>query len=93
MKKKLSFLERAAAVPHMVWAVMFIVAPLLFVAYFAFTDAGGGFTFSNIELLSSYSHIFLVSICFSLVATFSACSLDTPLRFSCQEQSPRRKNC
>ena len=58
MKKKLSFLERAAAVPHMVWAVMFIVAPLLIVAFFAFTDTKGGFTLSNIQSLVSYSHIF-----------------------------------
>ena len=88
MKKKLSFLERAAAVPHMVWAVMFIVAPLLFVAYFAFTDAGGGFTFSNIELLSSYSHIFLVSICFSLVATFFCLLIGYPLAFFMSRAKP-----
>ena len=36
MKKKLSLLERMAAVPHMVWIVLFIVAPMLFVLYFAF---------------------------------------------------------
>ena len=88
MKKKLSFLERAAAVPHMVWAVMFIVAPLLFVAYFAFTDVGGGFTFSNIELLSSYSHIFLVSICFSLVATFFCLLIGYPLAFFMSRAKP-----
>jgi spermidine/putrescine transport system permease protein len=88
MKKKLSFLERAAAVPHMVWAVMFIVAPLLFVAYFAFTDVGGSFTFSNVELLSSYSHIFLVSICFSLVATFFCLLIGYPLAFFMSRAKP-----
>ena len=88
MKKKLSFLERAAAVPHMVWAVMFIVAPLLFVAYFAFTDTNGSFTFSNVELLSSYSHIFLVSICFSLVATFFCLLIGYPLAFFMSRAKP-----
>ena len=81
MKKKLSFLERAAAVPHGVWAVMFIVAPLLIVAYFAFTDTKGSFTLSNIQLLSSYSHIFFLSICFSLVATFFCLLIGYPLAF------------
>ena len=82
MKKKLSFLERAAAVPHAAWAVMFIVAPLLFVAFFAFTDSETGhFTFANIGNLSSYSHIFLVSICFALVATFFCLLIGYPLAF------------
>ena len=81
-KKKLSFLERAAAVPHLVWAVMFIVAPLIFVAFFAFTDSEtGSFSFSNISSLSSYSHIFLVSICFALVATFFCLLIGYPLAF------------
>ena len=81
-KKKLSFLERAAAVPHLVWAVMFIVAPLIFVAFFAFTDSEtGSFSFSNVGALSSYSHIFLVSICFALVATFFCLLIGYPLAF------------
>ena len=63
MKKKLSFLERAAAVPHMVWVVLFIVAPLLFVAYFAFTDnKTGQLSFGNIAALSSYGNDVKVEI-------------------------------
>ena len=82
MKKKLSFLERAAAVPHLVGAVMFIVAPLIFVAFFAFTDSKSGeLSFANIGALSSYSHIFLVSICFALVATFFCLLIGYPLAF------------
>ena len=69
MRGKRSFLEKAAAVPHAVWIALFVIGPLLFVLYFAFTDTKGSFSFSNIELLSSYSHIFFLSICFSLVAT------------------------
>ena len=88
MKKKLSFLERAAAVPHMVWALIFIIGPLLFVAYFAFTNTKGEFSFSNIELLSSYSHIFLVSICFSLVATFFCLLIGYPLAFVMSRSKP-----
>ena len=82
MKKKLSFLERAAAVPHMVWVVLFIVAPLLFVAYFAFTDnKTGQLSFGNIAALSSYGEIFFTSICFALVATFCCLIIGYPLAF------------
>ena len=36
-----SWLSRVAAAPHIVWSLLFIVAPLMFVAYFAFTDTSG----------------------------------------------------
>ena len=38
MTKKNNILKQAAAYPHIVWAVLFIIAPLLFVAYYAFTN-------------------------------------------------------
>ena len=37
MNKKRSLLRTAAAYPHMVWSVLFIVAPLIFVLYYALT--------------------------------------------------------
>ena len=81
MKGKRSLLEKAAAVPHALWIVLFILGPLLFVLYFAFTDTKGSFSFSNIELLSSYSHIFFLSICFALVATAFCLLIGYPLAF------------
>ena len=88
MKQKRSLLERAAAVPHMVWAVLFIVGPLLFVLYFAFTDTKGNFSLSNIELLSSYSHIFFLSICFALVATAFCLLIGYPLAMTMARAKP-----
>ena len=81
MKQRRSLLEKAAAVPHAVWITLFVVGPLLFVLYFAFTDTKGSFSFSNIELLSSYSHIFFLSICFALVATAFCLLIGYPLAF------------
>ena len=54
-----------AAAPHIVWMIMFIVAPMLFVLYFAFTDGKGNFTFDNILSLSRYSNVFVLSIAFA----------------------------
>ena len=81
MKQRRSLLEKAAAVPHAVWISLFVIGPLLFVLYFAFTDTKGSFSFSNIELLSSYSHIFFLSICFALVATAFCLVIGYPLAF------------
>ena len=86
--KKRSFLESFAAVPHTVWAILFILAPLLFVAYFAFTDAYGQFTFDNITMLSSYTHIFVLSICFALIATAICLLIGYPLAFFISQLKP-----
>lgn len=88
MKQARSIMERVAVVPHSVWVVLFIVAPLLFVIYFAFTDAKGNFSFSNIEMLSSYSHIFFLSICFALVATAICLLIGYPLAFVMARSKP-----
>ena len=69
MKNKRSAFERVASSPYIVWSAIFIIAPLLFVAYFAFTDRDGNFTFENILSLSSYSETFIMSLGFSLIAT------------------------
>ncbi len=68
---KRSFIERAAAAPHIVWSVLFIIAPLLFVVYYSFTDLDGNFTFENIERLwnGDYLLILLNSLCLALIAT------------------------
>lgn len=88
MKQKRSLLEKAAAVPHIVWVVLFILGPLLFVLYFAFTDTKGEPTLSNIELLGSYSHIFFLSICFALVATAFCLLIGYPLAFVMARAKP-----
>ena len=91
MKDKRSLLEKAATVPHIVWVALFILGPLVFVLYFAFTDTSGQFTLANIELLSSYSHIFFLSICFALVATAICLVLGYPLAFVMARAKPSRQ--
>ena len=88
MKRKLSLMERIAAIPHMVWAFIFIIGPLLFVVYYAFTDADGKFTFSNISQLSAYSHIFFISIAFALVATVFCLLIGYPLAYAMVRAKP-----
>ena len=71
MKKK-SLMQSRVAAPHIVWSVLFIVAPLLIVAYYAFTTAEGNFTLENMFALSEHSHTFAMSIAMSVIATLSA---------------------
>ena len=39
---------RAALAPYSIWALLFVVVPLVFVAYYAFTDNQFGFTTENV---------------------------------------------
>ena len=88
MRKK-SFFQKAAAVPHIAWVIMFIAAPMLFVLYFALTDAEGKFSFSNIAELSKYGNVFILSIAFALIATVICLLIGYPLAYFMSRQSER----
>ena len=91
MKKTRSLFERIAGAPYTVWAILFIVAPLLFVLYFAFTDGNGEFTFENIMSLSQYSGTFVMSLGFSLIATTVCLLIGYPLAYCMSKTSERTR--
>lgn len=88
MRKK-TFFEGFAAVPHVVWIILCVVLPLVFVVYFAFTDSSGAFSFENIGNLSRYGHIFLLSICFALISTVLCLLIGYPLAYFMSRLKPR----
>ena len=92
MKKGRSVFERIAGAPYMVWSALFIIAPLLFVVYFAFTDRNGNFTFDNIMSLSSYSDTFVMSLGFSLIATTVCLLIGYPLAYCMAKTSERTRS-
>ena len=84
-----SIFQKIAVVPHVVWTVMFIVAPMLFVLYFAFTDENGHFSFSNIAHLSQYTNVFILSIAFALIATVVCLLIGYPLAYFMSRRSAK----
>ena len=44
-KSKLSFFTDK---PYLIWAILFIIAPLLMVAYYALTDKTGAFSLASV---------------------------------------------
>ena len=84
-----SVFQRMAAAPHIVWAVMFIVAPMLFVIYFAFTDEKGVFSWSNFASLAQYSNVFILSIAFALIATVICLLIGYPLAYFMSKTKPK----
>jgi spermidine/putrescine transport system permease protein len=47
-QEKLYRMHRAALTPYSIWALLFILVPLVFIAYYAFTDNSFAFTTENI---------------------------------------------
>ena len=90
--KKRSFFEHIATAPYVFWASIFIIGPLLVVLYFAFTDQEGKFTFQNILSLSSYSHTFIMSLGFALIATVICLLIGYPLAYCMSRMSERARN-
>lgn len=90
MKKK-SFFEHIATAPYVFWASIFIIGPLLVVLYFAFTNQEGKLTFENILSLSSYSHTFIMSLGFALIATVICLIIGYPLAYCMSRMSERAR--
>lgn len=81
LNKTHSLSGKLAAYPHIVWMVLFIVMPLIFVLYFAFTTADGSFTLDNIFALKEHAHTFMLSVSLSVIATFFCFLFGYPLAY------------
>ena len=86
-----SMFRRMAAAPHIVWMIMFIAAPMLFVLYFAFTDESGTFTLSNVTSLGKYTNVFTLSIAFALIATVICLIIGYPLAYFMSQARPKTR--
>ena len=92
-KKGQSLLRSAAAAPHIMWAIMFIVLPLIIVIFYAFTgeneEGRTVLSFENILALPDYAPIFGVSIELSVIATFICLLLGYPMAYIIAKMSPK----
>ena len=81
MKRGLA--QRSVIAPHIVWSVIFIIAPLLFMLFYAFTGDDGSFTFENVSRLftGNYVLIFVNSLCLALIATVICLIIAYPLAY------------
>ncbi len=83
------------ASPHIVWCVLFMIAPLFFVAYYAFTDKTGAFTFDNFfEIFTSpaYSETLLVSVYYAFLATIVCLLVAYPLAYFLSQMKARHQS-
>lgn len=66
---KNSFSKKLVDKPYIIWSVLFIIAPLIMVIYYAFTDTSGAFSLESIKVLPEYTSTILLSILYGIAAT------------------------
>ncbi len=92
MKKKSSLMTHIAGSPYIVWAVLFIIVPLCMVAYYAFTDKNGNFTFDNMLSIGKYTDTIVLSIWLGLLATVISLVIAYPLAMIMASKGPEKQS-
>ena len=80
--------------PHGLWCLLFILAPLVFVVYYTFTDPSGSFTMANLrEVFSSaYLKVLKRSVVLALESTAICLLLAYPLSLAITKLKPRNQS-
>ncbi len=88
--KRTSLLQRFVAAPYTVWSVLFIVIPLIMVAFYTFTDGDGCFSTVNIAKLveKEYLSIFGRSIAYAFISTVVCLVVAFPLAYFISQTKP-----
>ncbi len=76
-----SALKSLINAPYLLWSVLFIIAPMIMVVYYAFTDRNGTWTLANITALGAYSQTFIRSIWYAFIATVICLVLAYPIAY------------
>ena len=84
--------SKLLSAPYSVWVTIFIVLPMLLVAWFAFTNGEGRFTLENILSVGQYSNVFLRSIWLGALATAISLVLGYPLAYIIAKMAPKRQS-
>ncbi len=82
--RKLMFTRKQLAVPYVMFLLCFVVAPLIVVFYYAFTDAAGHFSLTNyINFFTDRNTIgtLVYSFCLSITATAVCLIIAYPLAY------------
>ncbi len=84
--------SKILSAPYTVWMVIFILVPVLLVAYFAFTNKSGEFTVENILHVGQYSNVFIRSIWMGAAATIISLIIGYPLAYIISKMKAKTQN-
>ena len=89
--KNRTLASKLVAIPHYIWTLLFIIAPLVMVIYYAFTDRNGDFTFENIKAMgySTYVNVFLRSLWYGIIVTAVCLVIAYPFAYIISKCAPK----
>ena len=82
-------MKKYMAYPYGVWMLILIIAPILLVVFYAFTDKSSAPTLDNFTSMLSYASIFGRSFLLAFAATVVCLLLGYPLAYIMSKQPPR----
>ena len=85
MKNKLSRL----AVPYIVWMALFVVAPIVLVVVYAFSNGDSGFTMENFSRMETYAVVFGRSFKLAFIATFVCLLIGYPVSYMISKEGEK----
>lgn len=81
MSSKKGLLQKLTAAPYLVWMAVFVIVPLVMVAYFAFVGDDGRFTLDYIKEVGQYGTIFMRSVWLAAIATVICLVIAYPVAY------------
>lgn len=78
--------------PYLVWSILFIIAPLLMVTYYALTDKSGAFSLASVEQIPTYITTILLSVLYGVAATAICLVLGFPFAYIFSKAPQKYKN-
>lgn len=75
--------------PYFIWAMLFIIAPLIMVLYYALTDKTGAFSLNSFNQIPNYFSTILLSILYGLFATIICLLLGYPFAYFLSKHTER----
>ncbi len=81
MSKNGKFSRTLMDKPYLIWSLLFIIAPLLMVVYYAVTDSTGSFTLKYIEAIPDYTSTILLSVLYGIFASLICLVLAYPFAY------------
>ncbi len=85
MKPKLS----RFAIPYVIWMALFVVAPIVLVVVYAFSNDPGGFTLENFSKMGTYAVVFGRSFKLALIATLICLVIGYPVSYMMSREGER----
>ena len=78
----MKFKRKYLSIPYVLFMVLFVVVPILFIVYYAFTNKGGSFSFTNLTKFFSDStnvNVLLISFVYAILNTVICLLIGYPI--------------